>query len=144
MAAARHPVGGAEGAANSLISGFYTCHTARFQQQRRCRDAGVSFFIQRGEARRRHGCATADLFFTTDETVGGGGEEVTDFHKESRLCLREEVRFGRACSHAKSTAGRKEVRPCLRFHSKGPPDMKVGGFRGGNRESVTSFGDRLS
>lgn len=67
---ARHPVGGAKGAANPLISGFYTRHTGRFQQQRRRRDASVSFFIQRNKERRRHGRATADLFFTTDETVG--------------------------------------------------------------------------
>lgn len=116
MAEARHLVGGAKGAAKPLISGFYTRHTGRFQQQRRCRDASVSFFIQPRKAGRRHSCSTADLFFTTDETVGRWGEEVTDFHKESRHCMREEVRFvsAGACSHVKSPAERKDVRQCLK------------------------------
>lgn len=119
MVEAQHPVGGAKGAVNPLISGFFTRHTRRFQQQRRRRDARVSFFIQRNKGRRRHGRSTADLFFTTDETVGvggGRGEEVTHFYKESRPCLREEVRFvsGRACSRVKSPAERKDVRQCLK------------------------------
>lgn len=110
MVEACHPVGGAKGATKPLISEFYTRHTGRFQQQRRCRDASVSFFIQ------RHGCSTADLFLTTVETVGGWGEEVTDFYKESRHCLREEVRFvsGGACSYVKSPAERKDVCQCLK------------------------------
>lgn len=87
---------------NNVAVGMLVCH----------------FSFSGVKARRHRGCATTDLFFTTDATVGGGGEEVTDFYKESRHCLREEVRFvsGRACSHVKSTAERKEVRQCSRFH----------------------------